>query len=315
MNDEGLFERLIGDGRELFKLFAYALIACGGFALFQAATGHFLPHDTQFLGMTAEQLCTLRGCRVVHFMMHDRVSFGGVLIAIGTIYLWLAEFPMRNGERWAWWAFVVSGGAGFLSFLAYLGYGYLDTWHGVATLAIVPLFAAALYRTRGLRQRRTERPPFDLRSRAAIGRVLLVMSTAGIVAAGLVITTVGMTAVFVPQDLEFMGITRDELTSFNVRLIPLIAHDRAGFGGALVSCGAAMLMAVLYGKPSRSLWQALAISGLFGFATAIGIHPLIGYTNLTHLLPAIAGCLVYAIGLVMTRPVREADALLAGSPA
>jgi hypothetical protein len=251
--------------------------------------------------MTAEQLCTLRGCRVVHFMMHDRVSFGGVLIAIGTIYLWLAEFPMRNGEMWAWWAFVVSGGAGFLSFLAYLGYGYLDTWHGVATLAIVPLFVAALYRTRGLGQRRTERPSFDLRSRAGIGRALLVMATAGIIAAGLVITTVGMTAVFVPQDLEFMGITRDELQSFNVRLIPLIAHDRAGFGGALVSCGAGMFMAVLYGKPSRSLWQALAISGLFGFATAIGIHPLIGYTSLTHLLPAIAGCLVYAVGLVMTR--------------
>lgn len=257
--------------------------------------------------MTAQQLCELRGCRVVHFMMHDRVSFGGVLIAIGLIYLWLAEFPLRNGQKWAWWAFVLSGGAGFLSFLAYLGYGYLDTWHGVATLAIGPLFIAALYRTRGLRQRSVARMPLDLKSRAGIGRALLTASTIGIVAAGFVIMTVGMTAVFVPQDLEFMGITRAELQSFNNRLIPLIAHDRAGFGGALMSCGVAMLIAVLYGKPSRSLWQALAISGLFGFATAIGIHPIIGYTSLLHLLPAIAGCVVYTIGLAMMWPARRSD--------
>ena len=315
MNDEGLFERLIGDGRSLFKLFALALIGCGCFALFQAATGHFLPHDTEYLGMTAQQLCELRGCRVVHFMMHDRVSFGGVLIAIGVMYIWLAEFPLRNGEKWAWWAFVVSGVSGFLSFLAYLGYGYLDTWHGVATIAIGPLFVAGLIKTRNLRQRDVPRFKVDLRSRAGIGRALLLMSTIGIVAAGLVITTVGMTAVFVPQDLEFMGITREELQSFNVRLIPLIAHDRAGFGGALVSIGAAMVMAVLYGRSSRSLWQALAISGLFGFATAIGIHPLIGYTSLTHLLPAIAGCFVYAAGLVMMRPERDAGVVLEGSPA
>src|SRR6476469_3253593 len=111
MNDEGLFERLIGDGRALFKLFALALIGCGLFALFQAATGQFLPHDTDYLGATAQQLCAMRGCRIVHFMMHDRVSFGGVLLAIGTMYLWLAEFPLRNGETWAWWAFIASGGA------------------------------------------------------------------------------------------------------------------------------------------------------------------------------------------------------------
>ena len=85
-------------------------------------------------------------------MMHDRVSFGGVLLAIGVMYLWLAEFPLRRGEAWAWWALAVSGTAGFLSFLAYLGYGYLDTWHGAATLAL----AAAVRvrrssRTRALR--------------------------------------------------------------------------------------------------------------------------------------------------------------------
>ena len=64
-------------------LSSLALVAFGGFALFLGATGHFLPHDTAYLGMTAEQLCDLHACRIVHFMVHDRVSFGGVLVAIG----------------------------------------------------------------------------------------------------------------------------------------------------------------------------------------------------------------------------------------
>src|SRR4051794_567858 len=138
--DRGLLQALMGDGRPLLLFVGLALILSGGFALFLAATGHFLPHDERFLGMTAEQLCSLHGCRIVHFMYHDRGAFGGSLIAIGTLYLWLAEFPLRNGEAWAWWTFLVTGVLGFASFLTYLGYGYLDTWHGVGTVLLLPCF-------------------------------------------------------------------------------------------------------------------------------------------------------------------------------
>ena len=293
--------KLTGDGRSLFKVLALALIGSGTFVLFQAATGHFLPHDTAYLGMDAAQLCRFYGCRIVHFMMHDRVSFGGVLLAIGILYLWLAEFPLRRREGWAWWALAISGGAGFLSFLAYLGYGYLDTWHGAATLALAPLFLFALWRTRGLREERVRPAPIDVHSRAGFGRLLLLAATFGIVAGGLTITIVGATSVFVPQDLEFIRANRGEVAAINERLLPLIAHDRAGFGGALVSCGLAMFLAVLYGRPSRSLWQALAIAGTFGFATAVGIHPVIGYLSVSHLAPAVAGCVVFAVGLGLAR--------------
>lgn len=304
MNDDGFLKTLLGDGRSLFKLFALGLIGAGIFVVFQAATGHFLPQDTDYLGMDAKQLCTLHGCRIVHFMIHDRISFGGVLLAIGVMYLWLAEIPMKRGESWAWWAFAISGGAGFLSFLAYLGYGYLDTWHGAATLALAPIFLLALWRTRNLRRMRIARERLDLRSRAGRGRALLLMATFGIVAAGLVITTVGMTSVFVPQDLEFMNVKVAELRALNVRLVPLIAHDRAGFGGALVSAGLAMFLSVLYGRPSKSLWQALAIAGTCGFSTAVGIHFVIGYTSFTHVAPAVAGCLAFFAGLLEARISR-----------
>jgi hypothetical protein len=274
-------------------------VGSGAFAIFQAATGNFLPHDTVYLGMTASELCAMQGCRILHFMIHDRISFGGVLVAIGVLYLWLALFPLRRRESWAWWTLALSSLTGFLSFLSYLGYGYLDTWHGAATLALVPLFVVGLVRTRRLRRDTVAANPIDLRSGTGVGRALLLMSSIGISVAGLTIMIVGMTSVFVPQDLEFMGMTRAAVSAINPHLVPLIAHDRAGFGGALVSFGVAMFCCLLYARPSRALWQALTIAGVAGFGTAVGVHPAIGYLSVTHLGPAVLGCFVFAVGLAL----------------
>src|SRR5439155_10370831 len=160
----------------------------GGFALFLSATGHFLPHDVHFLGMDKEQLCGINQCRIVHFMFHDRVSFGGALIAIGWLYLWLVQFPLKAGEVWAWWIFVVSGVAGFGSFLAYLGYGYLDSWHGVATLFLLPTqFFGLAISWSGLKQRASARAllqpavSLTLRTRFGFGRALLLGTAVGLV--------------------------------------------------------------------------------------------------------------------------------------
>src|SRR5947207_1404628 len=70
-----------------------------------------------------------------------------------------------------------------------------------------------------------------------IGRWLLVATAAGLIAAGATILTIGMTQVFVATDLVFIGLDRQAIASVSPRLIPLIAHDRAGFGGGLVSTG------------------------------------------------------------------------------
>lgn len=310
-DDRELLQALIGDGRPFLIFIGLGLILSGGFALFLSANHHFLPHDVQFLGMTAEQLCGINSCRIVYFMFHDRVAFGGALIALGSLYLWLAEFPLRQGEAWAWWVFVVSGVSGFGSFLAYLGYGYLDTWHGLATLLLLPFFIIGLARSHSFLK-----PPSGIRSllkpslkvpwlsRYGLGRALLLATAAGMVAGGLTVMTVGMTWVFVPQDLEFMGLQPTELQRISARLVPLIAHDRAGFGGAICTTGITVFFCVWCARPSRSLWQILCFSGLVGFAAAIGVHPVVGYTDLFHLAPAIVGAILFLVGLALTyRPM------------
>ena len=309
--NEGLVPLLVGDGRSLLILTGLALLFSGGFALFLAARREFLPHDIRYLGMSAESLCALGGCRVAAFMFHDRVAFGGTLLAVGTLYLWLAALPLRRGEPWSWWAFAVSGAAGFLSFLAYLGYGYLDDWHAIATLLLLPAFLYGLWRTSAIvaRERNSFPSPTVLiatgwrvswRSRAGVGKACLLLTSVGMIAAGLVIVGVGMTRVFVPQDLEFMGTNARDLARVNPHLVPLIAHDRAGFGGGLISSGLLVGMCVWCARPSRSVWQALALTGAMGFGCAIGVHFAVGYRNTEHLLPAVLGALFFAIGMLLS---------------
>jgi hypothetical protein len=303
----GLLEALVADGRPLVKLTGIGLIASGLFAFFLGATGHFLPQDIAFLGVTADALYLIADGRLAHFMIHDRVSFGGAILGVGVLYLWLAEFPLKAGQTWAWWALLVSGTIGFASFLAYLGYGYLDTWHGAATLVLLPIFGFGMYRAIGLLPREQSvrallRPGWHgaWRSRYGIGRALLLTTSLFLVLGGLIIMTVGMTKVFVPQDLEFMRLCRGDFDAFNPRLVPLIAHDRAGFDGGVCCCGLTMFFCIWCSGPSRALWQALAVTGVAGFGTAIGVHYPIGYTSLTHLAPAYLGATMYVAGMVLT---------------
>jgi hypothetical protein len=315
-DNRSLLQALVADGRPLLLFVGLALVLSGAFALFLSFTGHFLPHDVKFLGMTEQDLCSINQCRIVHFMFHDRVSFGGVLVAIGAIYMWLAEFPLKAREPWAWWLFLLSGIAGFASFLTYLGYGYLDSWHGVATLLLLPCFGIGLAASRrtldnphSFRSLFTPIVPPQRRGRARIppdrhtlGRLFLYTTAVGLIGGGLTIMTVGMTTVFVPQDLSFMGMTAADLRAVNPRLIPLIAHDRAGFGGGVAVAGILLLFCTHCARPSRSLWQVLCFSGAVGFACAVGIHPVIGYTDWFHLLPAVLGAAFMAAGLSLTYP-------------
>lgn len=302
---------LIGDGRPLLTLVALGLILSGLFAIFLTVTNSFLPHDIAFLGMQPSELCAFHQCRIVHFIFHDRTSFGGTLIAIGVLYLWLLAFPMRLGEAWAWWTLLLSGSIGFLSFLAYLIYGYLDSWHAVASANLLLLFVAGLWKTHSLLPQQGAGKilhpvePLTLRTLQGFGRACLLFIGAGMLLAGSVIIILGSTIVFVPQDIVFLGFDANQLNAINPHLVPLIAHDRAGFGGGLASCGVTILMILWKARPSIALWQALIVGGVTGFGCAIGIHYPMGYLSGSHLAPAWIGAVIYTLGIFCYLPRRR----------
>ena len=127
----------------------------------------------------------------------------------------------------------------------------------------------------------------------------------GIAGAGSVIMLVGMTVVFVPEDLVYLGLRAAQLEAINPRLLPLIAHDRAGFGGGLVSCGLTVFLIVWKARLTPDLWQALLFAGVVGFGCAIGVHYPIGYLTASHLAPAWLGAAVYATGMFCTLAERN----------
>lgn len=309
MDNRSIWYPLLNGGRVGLLFTGLILILSGLFVISQSALGYFLPHDVSFIGLTADELSAFQGGRITLFMFHDRVAFGGSIMAVGMLYLWLVEFPLKNGQGWSWWVLALSGFVGFGSFLTYLGYGYLDTWHGVGTLLLIPIFSLGLiisYRRLSADQRpisvlKSGRNLPNLTTRAGLGTGLLLFIALGLLAGGMTIMLIGMTVVFVPQDLAYMQVPMcASLDEINPRLVPLIAHDRACFGGGLATIGLIMGFSVYHTNARRSLWETLAIALTVGFASAITVHFLIGYTDLLHLAPAYAGVIVYTIGLIWT---------------
>jgi len=125
-------------------------------------------------------------------------------------------------------------------------------------------------------------------------------------AGGLTILTVGMTCVFVPEDVAYLRMSRAELVAINPRLAPLVAHDRAGFGGAVCCRGIVLGGVALFAEMTRALWQILTVSGAVGFGTAVFVHLVFGYTDWWHLAPAVGEAVLYGLGLLSapSRPHR-----------
>lgn len=269
-----------------------------------AATRVVLPYDEAFLGMSKDQLHAVNP-RLVAFMAHDRVSLAGPMLTVGLVYLGLSVGGVRRGVHWAMVAVFASASVGFASFFLFLGFGYLDTLHAFVTACLLQLLLLAMHSELG-----TYAPPAPpLRTDRAWrlaqwGQLLLVLHAAAVLVAGLVISAVGVTVVFVHEDLAFMQTTAEQLKAANPRLVPLVAHDRATFGGMLVSTGVVLLLTALWGYRAGSgwLWWTLLPAGVLGYLPAIAVHVVVGYTDGMHLLPAFVGLGVFLLGLALSRP-------------
>ena len=270
-----------------------------------AATRVVLPYDEAFLGMSREQLQAINP-RLLAFMAHDRVSLVGPMLTVGLMYVGLSIGGIRHGSHWAMVAIFASAFTGFCSFFLFLGFGYLDTLHAFVTACLLQLLLLAVHSELG-----TYEPtvPPQLRNDRAWrlaqwGQLLLVVHAAAILIAGMVISTVGVTVVFVHEDLEFLQTTSEHLMAANPRLVPLVAHDRATFGGMLMSSGVVVLLSTLWGyrAGSRWLWWTLLTAGVLGYIPAIAVHLAVGYIDGMHLLPAFAGLGLHLLGMALSHP-------------
>jgi dihydroorotate dehydrogenase len=272
----------------------------GLLAMVIAMTRVVLPYDEAFVGMSRAQLDAVNP-RLLAFMSHDRVSLAGTMVAIGVMYLGLSLSGVRRGHHWAQQSVFISAATGFASFFLFLGFGYLDIFHSFVTAVLLQLLLLGIHSRLGTYTPDVAPPPRGDRAwrRALWGQLLLVLHGAGLLGAGLTISAIGVSHVFVPEDLEFMGTAAQALQAANPHLVPLVAHDRATLGGMLLASGWAFLLPALWGFRNGSawLWWTMLLAGCSAYAAAIGIHCSVGYLSPMHLLPAFGGLGVFLLGL------------------
>jgi dihydroorotate dehydrogenase len=293
------------------SLLGMGMIIGGVLAWLIASTTVLLPYDETFLGRTRSEILHFNQ-HLLHFMSHDRITLAGTMISIGIFYHQLARHGLRWGLHWARTAVISSCVVGFSSFFLYLGYGYFDPLHALVAVILLPMLLLTL---RGLKDFPPRKPPGMQNDRvwlrAQWGQCCFVILGFALGMGGLAISFVGITHVFVGTDLDFLGINAEQLSAWNDAIIPLIAHDRAGFGGALLSLAVAIAATALWGinKGEDWVWWMFLWGGLPGFAAGLMVHFHIGYTDFVHLLPVYIAVMLYVGGLYLTYPylVGEGD--------
>jgi hypothetical protein len=292
-------------GQKLLGGMCLFIVFVGVAALATAGSVVMLPHEVAILHIDLDLLTNHHHDHTLaSFIVHNRVSFGGALISVGILYWRLVWGAMARREPWAWWAMLLSAGLGSGSFFSFLPHGYWDPLHAAGTLVIVITLCLGLIYTHN-RTRVGESSLFHLMQQAWIDRsperLLMSIWAGGTLLGGAMILFTGMFPVFVDEDLHYMQTATAELAEISPNLIPYIAHDRSGFGGALVAGGLAILALVWctrhHDLAATRRW--LTAVWIIGAATAIGVHPLVGYTSISHLLPFLIKDVAFLCALIV----------------
>jgi hypothetical protein len=273
-------------------------------------------YDRDYLGLSIADLHAINH-HLVGFLQHDRITMAGNMIGIGVLYAGLAWGGIRRGHRWARNALLLSGLVTFGTYLYFLGTGFLEPLHTAVVLVLFPIFVFAIWRTPAMpRWGAPVEGPEAERRRALWGQLLMTGVGGGLFVAGAVISAVGLTSVFVPTDLSFLGVHSHELGAADPQLPGFIAHDRAGFGGALMGAGLAVLTLSMWGwrRGEVWVWWVLLVGCAFGTVPVLIVHFTIGYTSVEHLLPVYVLILATGTALALARPFLAATTP-AGTPA
>ncbi|PLR97850.1 dihydroorotate dehydrogenase [Bacillus sp. T33-2] len=291
-------------GWRWYWLFGLLILAGGVSALFFSMTRVILFYDEQFLQLSRIELIAANP-NILKFMSHDRMTLAGTMISGGILYMYLSKYGIQRGLHWARQAVNIAAATGFAGILLFLGFGYFDWLHGLFWLVLLPFFILGVRQSKNALDTPASKNRKNHRGwvKSVYGQLCFVILGFSFVTGGVVISFIGATNVFVPTDIEFICMSPEQLNDLNERLIPVIAHDRAGFGSALFSVGVLVLMMALWGfqEGSAWLWRSFLYGGIPAFTAGILTHIFIGYTDFIHLLPAYFALFLYIAGLILSK--------------
>ncbi|KYG58699.1 dihydroorotate dehydrogenase [Planococcus maritimus] len=292
------------DGWMWHWLFGLFMFLGGAAAMLVSMTIVLMPYDEAFLNLSREELMAINP-NIYYFMQHDRMTVAGTMVSGGILYMQLTRYGVRHGLEWAKRAIHIAGVLGFLGILLFIGFGYFDWLHGILWLVLLPFFwkgylVSKDYSEHSSSRNRKNHPAWK---RSLLGQLAFVVLGSALAAAGFIISAIGVSGVFVQTDIAYICMNPEQISAINERLIPVIAHDRAGLGSALISVGLLVLMLALWGFQEGQRWvlYTFLLGGSPAFGAAILIHYVIGYTNFIHILPAYVALVLFVSGLWLSK--------------
>lgn len=297
--------RLVDSAWAWSLMLGIALLLGTAMAVGIAYTRVVLPYDEMLTGLSRERIAAINP-QLLDFMIHDRISLAGTMLAVGVGYCLTSWLDMRRGSHAAYVAVMASAFSGFATFFAFLGFGYFDPFHAFVTTV---LFQFQLMALRGRLSAASPAAVADLDDDAAWrrsqwGQLVAVVHGLTLIGAGCVILAIACSFVLVETDLDFLCTTREALVAADPRLVPLIAHDRAALGGMLLAAGVMLTLTALWSfrRGRASAWWMLLLGFSPGYLTALIVHVHVGYDDFLHLLPVTFGLLGTAATLVLSGP-------------
>lgn len=276
----------------LLRVLGWAWIALSLLLISAAAITMLDDSPPAALQVFSGRLCGLAP-RWTLFVAHNLACLSGAIGAAGLLLLTLARFGSRGGISGQ--VFILALAAPMLLLPALQG-------RGPNSPVLLGAYAGLVVALLGLAREAKYVPGVTLPPMSAFslpGRLVLSAWSLGTLFGGVLIASVATGAIFVPEDLDYLGISVGQPLPVAAGILEAIRTDRAGFGGWLVVVGL-LGLGVVWGTPSearRPALRGLCLAGAWQLGTALGSHVPAGYLSLWHLAPFIA------LGVLLTAGV------------
>lgn len=116
-------------GQLLLVLHSVGLLGAGMVIAGVGVGDVFVAEDLAYLQASLDGLRSANS-RLIPLVAHDRATLGGMLLAVGLVYLLASLWGLRRGAAWVWQAFLWSGLAAYAAAIGvHYAVGYVDVRH------------------------------------------------------------------------------------------------------------------------------------------------------------------------------------------